>query len=196
MSVALQFYISTLLVYLGVSLLASWALNLQFGVTGVLNFGFILFQAIGAYTAAVVSLGPDTANGGFQQYVLGFSLPFPLPLLVAGIVGAAAGAVLGTIGVRRLRSDYQAMVFLVITIIGTDVATNVTGLVNGTGGLSLVPQPLAAGLNLSAIGYQWFYVGLMAVYSLVAFVLMHRITTSRSGVSCAPFAIMIRRRRR
>ena len=181
MSTALQFYISTLFVYLGVSLLACWGLNLQLGVTGVLNFGFILFQALGAYTAAVLSLGPDSGNGGFQTYVLGFSLPFPLPLLAAAAVGALAGLIFGTVGLRRLRSDYQAMVFLVITIIGTDVATNVTGLVNGSGGVSLVPEPLAAGLNLSAIGYQWFYVGLMGVYSVLAFVFIRRITASPLG---------------
>jgi ABC-type branched-subunit amino acid transport system permease subunit len=61
------------------------------------------------------------------------------------------------------------------------VATNVTGLVNGSGGLSLVPEPLAGGLNLSPISYQWFYVGLMAVYSVVAFVFIRRITTSPLG---------------
>lgn len=181
MSTALQFYLSTLCVYLGVSLLACWGLNLQFGVTGVLNFGFILFQAIGAYTAAVVTLGPDSGNGGFQSYALGLSLPFPLPLLAAGAMGAFAGLVFGTVGLRRLRSDYQAMVFLVITIIGTNVATNVTGLVNGSGGLSLVPEPLAGGLGLSAIRYQWFYVGLMAVYSLIAFLFIRRITGSPLG---------------
>jgi branched-chain amino acid transport system permease protein len=180
-SSALEFYLTTLGVYLGVSLLACWALNLQFGVTGVLNFGFILFQALGAYTAAVVTLGPDSGNGGFQQYVLGFSLPFPLPLIAAAVVGAVAGAVLGIVCLRRLRSDYQAMVFLVITIIGTDVATNLTGLVNGSGGLSLVPEPLSAGLGLSALSYQWFYVGLMALYSLIAFVFIRRITSSPLG---------------
>ena len=180
MSTALQFYLSTLCVYLGVSLVACWGLNLEFGVTGVLNFGFILFQALGAYTAAVVTLGPDTGNGGFQTYVLGFSLPFPLPLVAAGAVGALAGLLLGVVALRRLRSDYQAMVFLVITIIGTDVATNVTGLVNGSGGLALVPEPLA-GLNLSALHYQWFYVGLMAVYSVIAFVFIRRITASPLG---------------
>jgi branched-chain amino acid transport system permease protein len=181
MSTALQFYLSTLFVYLGVSLVACWGLNLQFGVTGVLNFGFIVFQALGAYTAAVLTLGPDSNYSGFQKYVLGFSLPFPIPILVAAVVGALAGLVLGTVGLRRLRSDYQAMVFLVITIIATDVATNVTGLVNGSGGLSLVPEPLATGLGLSSLGYQWFYVALMAVYSVFALVFIRRITASPLG---------------
>ena len=58
MSVAWQFYISTVLVYLGVDVMACWGLNLQFGVAGLVNFAFIIFQAAGAYTAAVLTLGP------------------------------------------------------------------------------------------------------------------------------------------
>lgn len=183
MSSALQFYMSTLLVYLGVSLIACWALNLQIGVTGVLNLGFIVFQALGAYTAAVLTLGTDTSNGGFQHYVFGAELPFPVPLLAAAGVGALASAGLGSIGLRRLRSDYQAMVFLVAAIIATDVATNVTGLVNGAAGLSLVPQPLSANVGLSPLDYQWFYVGLMAILCAVAFLLIRRLTLSPLGRS-------------
>ena len=58
MSTAYQFYISSLLIYFGVNVLACWGLNLQIGVTGIINFAFVLFQAAGAYTAAVLTLGP------------------------------------------------------------------------------------------------------------------------------------------
>ena len=37
MSVAWQFYISTVLIYLGVDVIAVWGLNLQFGVAGLVN---------------------------------------------------------------------------------------------------------------------------------------------------------------
>src|SRR5262249_56983586 len=57
-SVAWQFYISTVLIYLGVDVIACWGLNLQFGVAGLVNFAYIIFQAAGAYTAAVLTLGP------------------------------------------------------------------------------------------------------------------------------------------
>ena len=63
MSVAWQFYISTVLIYLGVDVIACWGLNLQFGVAGVVNFAFIIFQAAGAYTAAVLTLGPAQPRG-------------------------------------------------------------------------------------------------------------------------------------
>ena len=55
--------------------IACWALNLQYGVAGVMNFAFIMFQAMGAYIAAVLTLGPST-GAAYQQYILGASLPF------------------------------------------------------------------------------------------------------------------------
>ena len=112
MSSAVQFYVTILLIYLGVDAMACLALNLQFGVTGLVNFGFILFQAAGAYTAAVLTLGPSSANGGYQQYIGGASLPFPLPILAAAIVGALLSLLVGLVGLRRLRTDYQAIVLL------------------------------------------------------------------------------------
>jgi len=62
----------------GVNTIACWSLNLQYGVGGVMNFAFIMFQSIGAYIGGVLTLGPST-GASFQQYILGASLPFPLP---------------------------------------------------------------------------------------------------------------------
>ena len=67
MSTATQFYISTLMVYFAVDILAAWGLSLQFGMVGLLSFSFIVFQAAGAYTAAVLSLGPDTVTVAFSN---------------------------------------------------------------------------------------------------------------------------------
>lgn len=181
MNEATQFYVSTLLIYLGVDIMACWGLNLQFGVAGLVNFAYIVFQAAGAYTAAVLTLGPDTRLGGFQQYVGGATLPFPLPILAAGAVAGLLALFIGLIGLRRLRSDYQAMVMLVVSLIATSVANNQVGLVNGPNGLALVPKPLASLLNLSLVGYQWFFVGLTAVACLLVYWVVHRLTGSPLG---------------
>src|SRR5260370_20717211 len=76
-----MYYLIILLVYGAVDAMACLALNQQFGVAGVTNFGLIVFQAAGAYAAAILSLPPDTANGGFQRYIGGWNLPFPVPWL-------------------------------------------------------------------------------------------------------------------
>lgn len=184
MSSAVQFYISTLLIYLGVDILACWGLNLQYGYTGLLNFAFIIFQAAGAYTAAVLTLGPAaSSNGGFQQYIAGATLPFPLPLLAAGVVGGVLSLIVGFVCLRRLRRDYQAMVFLVVSLIATAVVTTQTAVANGPAGVALVPQPLVDNLNLSALDYQWFYVGLTLVMCAITYFFVHRITSSPFGRS-------------
>ena len=57
------YYITTLLVYAGVDAIACLGLSQQFGIAGITNFGFIIFQAAGAYAAAVLSLPNASANG-------------------------------------------------------------------------------------------------------------------------------------
>lgn len=180
MSAAWQFYFSTLLIYLGIDVMAVWGLNLQFGVAGISNFAFIVFQAAGAYTAAILTLGVPS-SGSFQQYVGGAHLPFPLPILAAGVVGGLLSVLVGLIGMRRLRTDYQAMVMLVVSLTATYVADNATGLVNGPAGLSLVPKPLSGLLGLSTLGYQWFYVGLTAAFCVVVYWFVRRVTGSPLG---------------
>ena len=160
MSAAAQLYASTLVVYFFVNVIACWGLDLQFGVTGVLNFAFVVFQAAGAYTVALLSLGPASASGGFQRYLGGWTLPFPIPLLGAMAAGAALAAVIGWVGLRRLRADYQAMIMLVVSVIATLVANAEIGLVNGPAGLSLIPRPLEGALSLAPAGYSWFFAGL------------------------------------
>ena len=172
----MSYYLSTILVYLGVDVLAAWALNIQFGWAGVPNFAFIIFQAIGAYAAAVVSLGPDSGANSFQRYIVGASLPFPLPLLVAGAAGGALALIVGVIATLRLRRDYQAAVFLLIALIASQVISGDVGLFNGSNGLAAVPQPLAGTLSSLSLGeYQWVYAGFTTVVALVVLVVIRRI---------------------
>jgi branched-chain amino acid transport system permease protein len=175
------FYATTLLVYLGVDIMAVWGLNLQYGVAGVYNFGFIVFQALGAYVAAVLTLGPSSGNGGFQSYIVGASLPFPIPILAAGLVSGLLSLLVGAIALRRLRTDYQAMVMLVLSVSATLFVTNDIGLFNGPAGLALIPRPLSSWVNSNSINWQWLYVGITAVFCLVIYVFVHRVTSSPLG---------------
>ena len=168
------------MIYLGVDIMAVWGLNLQFGVAGISNFAYIVFQAAGAYTAAVLTLG-RSGPSSFQQYVGGAHLPFPLPIIAAGVVGGLLSVLIGLVGMRRLRTDYQAMVMLVVSLTATYIASNATGLVNGPAGLSLVPKPLEGELNLSLLRYQWFYVGYTAFFCLVVYFFVRRVTGSPLG---------------
>lgn len=75
--------------------LAAIGLNVQFGYTGLLNFGQAAFAAVGGY--------------GLATIVATFGLPFWLGLLV-GFAGALLLAMLLGIPTLRLRADYLAIV--------------------------------------------------------------------------------------
>jgi branched-chain amino acid transport system permease protein len=113
--------------------------------------------------------------------VFGANLPFPLPILAAGAVSGLLSFAVGVISLRRLRSDYQAMVMLVLSLIATLVATNASGLVNGPAGLANVPQPLFDQLNLAPLDYQWVYAGWCAFLAALIFLFVRGITNSPLG---------------
>jgi neutral amino acid transport system permease protein len=86
------------LVFLAISTaifaLFSLGLNLQWGFTGLINFGHVAFMTVGAYTTVLLSL-----QG--------------VPLIIATIAGAGLAALLGLlmgISTLRLREDYLAIV--------------------------------------------------------------------------------------
>jgi branched-chain amino acid transport system permease protein len=175
------YYISSLAVYWIVGSIAALGLNLQFGVGGILNFAYVLFQAAGAYVAAMLSLGPDTSFGGFQKYLVGAHLPFPVPLIGGALVAGLLALLIGAVGLRKLRRDYQAMVMLVISVIATTIAEGDRGLANGTQGLALVPRPFSSWSNLSLTSFGWAYVGLSFVFLLITYFIVYRITESPWG---------------
>ncbi len=178
----MSFYLSTLIVYFFVDVLLAWALNLQFGWGGIPNFALIMFQAVGAYAAAVVSLGPDTGPNSFQHYLLGANLPFPLPLVAAAAAGAALAVVVGMFSLRRIRRDYQAAIMLIVSLIAIQLVSNVVGLVNGSNGLTGVPKPLSGVLTgLSYDGYQWVYAAWTGLIAVGVYLLVARLGRSSWG---------------
>lgn len=175
------YYISNLLVYAGVDAIACLGLSQQFGVGGVTNFGFIIFQAAGAYTAGVLSLPSDGANGGFQRYVLGWHLPFPLPWIGAALVGGLLAAPFALIVGKRLRGDFAAVGLLVTAVMFNLLVNNYVPLFNGAAGLSLVPAPLQNSFNPQAIGYQWGYGVIAIVLAFAVYWFVTRLTNSPYG---------------
>jgi branched-chain amino acid transport system permease protein len=177
------FYATTILVYAGVDALAVLGLNYQFGVSGVTNFGFIIFQAAGAYTAALLSLPSSSSNGGFQTYVGGLNLPFPLPWIGAAIVGGLVAVPFTFLVGRRLRGDFAAIGLLVTAVMANLLVTNYRPFLNGDAGLSLVPAPLQEQINPQSLNYQWGYGAAAVVFALLVYFFLHRITESPYGRS-------------
>src|SRR5215472_4015879 len=177
-------YLNILLVYAAVDVIACVGLGLQVGVAGVSNLGFIVFQAVGAYVTAILALPPQTTNFGFQRYVGGLSLPFPLPWLGAMTAGALLALPFTFLVGRRLRGDFAAIGLLVTAVLLNLLVMNYVPLFNGAAGLANVPAPLQSVILVStSTGYQYgFAFGALALAG-AAFWYVRRITESPYGRS-------------
>jgi branched-chain amino acid transport system permease protein len=177
-----MYYLITIVVYAGVDVISCLGLSMQFGIGGVTNFGFIIFQAAGAYTAAILALPPDTANGGFQSYLGGLHLPFPLPWIGAAVAGAALALPFTFLLGRRLRGDYAAVGLLVTAVLMNLLVMNYKPLFNGDAGVAIVPAPLQSQvMTTTTTGYQWgFAIAVVLLAGLVYWFLRH-ITESPYG---------------
>jgi branched-chain amino acid transport system permease protein len=176
------YYAANLLIFAGVDIIACLALNLQFGVSGIVNFSFIIFQAAGAYAAAILSMPPATApDYSFQTYIGGFQLPFPLPWIGGAVIAGLLALPVGLVVLRRLRADYQAIALLVTSIIANTVINNARPWLNGAAGLALVPQPLDGVVNTNTNGYQYLYIGLTAICVAIVWFIAARIVNSPYG---------------
>ena len=103
----------------GIYTLFALGLQIQFGFTGLLNFGQVGFMAIGAYTMAIL-----TVKEGMSMW-LAASL---------GIVAAGVGGIVVGLPTLRLRADYFAIVTIAFGEIVRYVATNQNGLTGGSQG--------------------------------------------------------------
>lgn len=180
MSAAWQFYVITLAVYFGINLIAGWSLHLQYGVTGIQNFAFIIFQSIGAYVAGVTTIGSNARAFG-ETIIFGANFPWPVSLLLAGIAGAVLAAFVGTFALRPMSKDFQAIVMIMVSVIATSIVESQGGLFNGSQGIAGVPKPFGGFLGLGIVQYGWFFVGLTSVFCALTFFVIHRITSSPYG---------------
>ncbi len=117
-------YLVALLILTLVNVLLSLGLTLQFGLTGLINFGHVGFFAIGAYAAALLAL---------------HGMPAPLGFAAAALLAGLAALPIGLVALR-LRDDYFAIVTLGFSEVVRIVITNARGLTNGTQGLPGIPR--------------------------------------------------------
>lgn len=139
------------------------ALNVMWGMAGMVNLGIVGFYGVGGYLSALV-----TTRLGLPIYV-GFA---------AAMAGTAALAAVTTFGLLRLRDDYLAIVTLGFAEVARTIAENEIWLTRGTDGISGIPQPLKAALSDNFnTAYLVFSLVLLAIVALVC----ERIRTAPLG---------------
>jgi ABC-type branched-subunit amino acid transport system permease subunit len=173
------YYVFTLAFFLFDYFILAMGLNIQYGETGILNFAYIGFVAVGAYVTGASAL-PNAAGTG-QQYIMGWGLPFPLNLLLGGLAASALAVVVALITLRRLRTDYLAMVLISLSLVLYDVTNNWVPLFNGADGLYNVPEPFASVFKLTTNSFIPFFAALSGVVALIMWWVMSRVTRSPLG---------------
>ena len=121
------------------------AMNLLTGFTGLFSLGQAGFMAIGAYTVAIFTIPVDVRPNvyyisGINEAIANIQLPFPVALILGGLLAAALAALIG-IPVLRLKSDYLAIATLGISEIIRAVisAPQMDRITNGSYGLKNIP---------------------------------------------------------
>lgn len=155
------------------------ALNIQYGLAGLLDFGLVAFFAVGAFTSALVTLPPPGSAEYAGAYQIGFGLPFGAGLLLAGLVAAALAGLIGMTSVR-LRGDYLAIATFALAEIVQIALSNEDWLTRGQFGISVVPQPLRT-LATDATDYLHVYLALTAVVVAGGYLVAKRVADSTFG---------------
>lgn len=173
------YYVFTLVFFLFDYFILAMGLNIQYGETGILNFAYIGFVAVGAYVTGATSL-PNSVNTG-QHYILGWGLPFPFGLLLGGVASMLLAVFVALIALRRLRTDYLAMVLISLSLVLYDVCNTYVPLFNGPDGLYNVPPPLAGVFHLNVNTFIPVFASVTGAIALVMWLFMSRITRSPLG---------------
>lgn len=182
MSSATEYYLITIAIYAGCNGIMTLGLNLQFGLTGILNFCFYILVAVGGYAAALTAIGPVSPDfAGSVQYIGGWQLPWPVPVIAAGLAGAVLAVLIALIAVRRLRSDYLAIATLGVGEVVWLLTGNTSSLVNGWSGLTNVPEPPNPNLSMDPLTYSGLFCLIVLAITVIGFVITERLTRSPLG---------------
>jgi branched-chain amino acid transport system permease protein len=155
-------YLTAIATLAGIRALLALGLNVQWGLTGLVNLGVVAFFAAGAYTAALLS-------------VSGVALPLSWAAAIA--LAAVAGATVAMVSLR-LREDYLAIVTLGFGEVLRLFLLNETWLTRGANGVTAIPRPLHAWFGGH---YDVFYLGLVAAAVLLVYVMLEALSASPFG---------------
>jgi len=163
-------FVAQVLVLVGLYTLMGLGLNLEVGLAGLLDLGFVAFFAIGAYTVGLLT---SVGEHGIAHWSFWAAVP------VAVLVSLVAGVVLG-IPVLGIRGDYLAIATLgfgeiVRLLVLSDALRPWLG---GSQGVLAIPKPVLAGFEFS--GPQQLYYLTVLASALVAYVAW-RLQNSRLG---------------
>jgi branched-chain amino acid transport system permease protein len=167
-------FFGQVMMYVGLFILMGMGLNLELGLAGLLDLGFVAFFAAGAYTIALF-----TADNAHLIMIFDRALTWwealPLAMLVSLVIGLMFG-----IPVLKVRGDYLAVATMglgeiIRVVVLSDMARPLLG---GSQGLLLIPRPWIGNFELNDPIYLFY---LTLVCSMVAAYFAWALENSRLG---------------
>jgi branched-chain amino acid transport system permease protein len=163
-------FIGQVLLTVGLFTLMGMGLNLEVGIAGLLDLGFVAFYAVGAYATGLLM-----ADSPFALAHLSFWQAMPIAVLCSVIMGIIFG-----IPVLKVRGDYLAVATMglgeiVRVIVLSDAAAPLLG---GAKGVLQIPRPAIGNVELNS-PVSLFYLTLVA--SVIAAYAAWRLEESRLG---------------
>ena len=169
-------YIGQVMMLVGLYILMGMGLNLEVGLAGLLDLGFVAFFAVGAYTTAILTADSTHALAAYTAIPsLTIWEAMPISVLMAVVVGVAFG--LPVLGVR---GDYLAVATMglgeiVRVLVSSDFAAPLLG---GAQGVLQIPRPAIGSFVLND-PVALFYLTLAA--AMIAAWFAWRLENSRLG---------------
>ncbi|WP_434730426.1 branched-chain amino acid ABC transporter permease [Rhizobium binae] len=148
-------YLIAILIFAGIYGFVALGLNIQWGLTGLINLGQVAFFAVGAYTFALLSKA---------------GVPFLPAVGVATALSGVFGAAVAMF-TPRLREDYLAIVTLGFSEFVRLVLLNEKWLAGGPDGVAGVPRPA----SLPGLGSETSFLVVTAIALALAFWFTRRI---------------------
>jgi branched-chain amino acid transport system permease protein len=135
-------YVQRIVIGIGINVILVVSLNLSNGFTGVFSLGHVGFMAIGAYTAAVLTLPVSLKAVNLPTlpgWLSGLALPFLPATLIAGIVAMAVAFLVG-LSLMRLKGSYVSVATLGFLVIVQVILVNWDQLTRGARTFAGVPS--------------------------------------------------------
>ena len=191
--------IAHILVFYGIYVILALSFNLEYGFTGLPNFGKVLFYSLGAYAAGAlaatiaVSLARFTASTT-PSYCDAQAIPvmgklaatsmfldigvFVAGLILAAVIGFIAG-VAASYPTLKLRGDFLAITLLALSEVVRIIASTEKWPVCGIIGLTGIPTPFAWVGNPDIA--RLTYAGLVLAFAAVIYILVELTSNSPWG---------------
>lgn len=156
-------YLVAILTLVAIAAITALALNIQWGLCGMINFGLAGFFALGSYTCALLALAGVWPT---------------LAIVGAAAVCALAGGAVSLLS-ARLSEDFLAITTLGFAEIVHLIALHEDWLTRGSLGLPGIPRPFAEGFG--GQGYPLFLMVFAWALLLAVFAVLERLARSPFG---------------